>query len=444
VAITDYQPQRTPEGTSPPLRLWLDTEHRRIALAIKQLVEDIAAAGGGVTDHGALTGLSDDDHPQYPLLASPETISGAWTFSDTVTLTDASVAALIGADNAELRFGAGGDDLAIYHNGTNNWIDGNTGGLVLNGVSSTVFIQTDGVNRVHVIPNGDTVLDDNAGTQQFSITTDGPTYRDQGGTERFVGIAFNPFKPSNVNASQDITRADVGRTINCATGSVTFTLQAESEAGWIVGDTIEFTAQTTGTVTIATEGSGIRIWRGDGNAIDTVTTLDLFRSGRILVQYIGSDLWDVVRGSEDTTEAYEPPLAWQDADLVITSNAAFQDTDLLIPLTAGIYKIEARLYLNVHATPDMEVQLTYTGTTTTFKSDVNIHNTSTSTAFMNYDASIPHVAGMTSTAPYVIWWTAFIEVSDSGNLKIQARQGTSSGTAVTFYKGSWLEVEQLS
>jgi len=39
--------------------------------------------GGGVTDHGALTGLSDDDHPQYPQAATAETISGAWVFANT-------------------------------------------------------------------------------------------------------------------------------------------------------------------------------------------------------------------------------------------------------------------------------------------------------------------------------------------------------------------------
>ena len=35
------------------------------------------------TDHGALTGLADDDHSQYPLLGSTETITGVWTFSAT-------------------------------------------------------------------------------------------------------------------------------------------------------------------------------------------------------------------------------------------------------------------------------------------------------------------------------------------------------------------------
>lgn len=34
--------------------------------------------------HGGLTGLGDNDHPQYPLKGSPETITGAWTFNQTV------------------------------------------------------------------------------------------------------------------------------------------------------------------------------------------------------------------------------------------------------------------------------------------------------------------------------------------------------------------------
>ena len=32
---------------------------------VKLLIVPPAGAGGGVTDHGALTGLGDDDHPQY-------------------------------------------------------------------------------------------------------------------------------------------------------------------------------------------------------------------------------------------------------------------------------------------------------------------------------------------------------------------------------------------
>lgn len=40
-----------------------------------------------VTDHGALTGLGDDDHPQYAALADDETVTGKWTFDDYTTFS---------------------------------------------------------------------------------------------------------------------------------------------------------------------------------------------------------------------------------------------------------------------------------------------------------------------------------------------------------------------
>lgn len=56
-------------------------EHER---AIRRLRQSLARAGGGVADHGALTGLGDDDHSQYALLdgsnmpfSSDVTIRGA-------------------------------------------------------------------------------------------------------------------------------------------------------------------------------------------------------------------------------------------------------------------------------------------------------------------------------------------------------------------------------
>ena len=45
------------------------------SVVVAQVVEPGGTAGGGVTDHGALTGLSDDDHPQY--LKASEVVAGA-------------------------------------------------------------------------------------------------------------------------------------------------------------------------------------------------------------------------------------------------------------------------------------------------------------------------------------------------------------------------------
>lgn len=55
-----------------------------------QLGTGLLIAGGmlvldsSALDHGNLAGLSDNDHPQYPLSASSETISGDWTFTGAI------------------------------------------------------------------------------------------------------------------------------------------------------------------------------------------------------------------------------------------------------------------------------------------------------------------------------------------------------------------------
>jgi hypothetical protein len=42
-------------------------------------------------DHGNLAGLTDDDHPQYPLITFPETISGDWSFTGALTFERAAI-----------------------------------------------------------------------------------------------------------------------------------------------------------------------------------------------------------------------------------------------------------------------------------------------------------------------------------------------------------------
>lgn len=52
------------------------------------LVDDLpGGGGGGVTDHGALTGLSDNDHPQYELAADLAAIAESGSASDLITGT---------------------------------------------------------------------------------------------------------------------------------------------------------------------------------------------------------------------------------------------------------------------------------------------------------------------------------------------------------------------
>lgn len=75
-----------------------------------QLGTGLVIAGGllvldtSAIDHGSLFGLGDDDHPQYPLSASPETISGDWTFTGELLFERATISLLfsesdVGADD---------------------------------------------------------------------------------------------------------------------------------------------------------------------------------------------------------------------------------------------------------------------------------------------------------------------------------------------------------
>lgn len=58
---------------------------------------------GHTHDHGTLTGLADNDHPQYPLKAGTETISGAWTFTTDLTIgSDAIVGSNSGTNANDL------------------------------------------------------------------------------------------------------------------------------------------------------------------------------------------------------------------------------------------------------------------------------------------------------------------------------------------------------
>lgn len=60
---------------------------------------------------------------------------------------------LLGADNKELRFGTGGDDMALYHDGTNSYIDGNTGHLIMRGNGSSSLIFRDGSDVAQLLVN---------------------------------------------------------------------------------------------------------------------------------------------------------------------------------------------------------------------------------------------------------------------------------------------------
>ena len=96
-----------------------------------------AAEGGGVTDHGALTGLSDDDHPQY-LKLSGGTLTGNLTIGGTYPYLYGNNLTVQATGNAYLRAGSGGN----Y--GVTVWSGGET--TIYNG-TATNFKALGGYNE---------------------------------------------------------------------------------------------------------------------------------------------------------------------------------------------------------------------------------------------------------------------------------------------------------
>lgn len=134
-------------------------------------------------------------------------------------------------------------------------------------------------------------------------------------------------------------------------------------------------------------------------------------------------------------------LAVQEADQVTTNNNVFQDTDLVIPLTAGTWRMEAFLDFTPNATPDMEIRLTFTGTQT----DVALyrHFARGGTVGEESTFALPFDLTFTVTGRGIMRYWLKIEVSVAGDLKVQTRQVTSSATANTFWRGSWMRAVPL-
>nr|BDD47567.1 hypothetical protein 1 [bacterium] len=139
--------------------------------------------GAIITDHGALGGLGDDDHPQYAQNGSNEVIGGAWTFNQTVVgqnpvagnhlATKSYVDGVTNNDHGSLG-GLGDDDHTQY-------LHLNKGGQTLQqnlGVAGGVTV--DGVNisiHTHSGTLGKSVASrafhDNNGSQDITDTIGG-------------------------------------------------------------------------------------------------------------------------------------------------------------------------------------------------------------------------------------------------------------------------------
>jgi hypothetical protein len=185
------------------------------------------------------------------------------------------------------------------------------------------------------------------------------------------------------------------------------------------------------------------IWDAAGDMVigtgsDTAARVPIGSSGNVWTSNGTTATWAPPSGSSSVQMAY------QAADAVYTTDDTYNDTDLLVPLEASaVYALEWLLYTTSNSVPDMKVQSNYTGTAADFSSFNGSNNTAaTSTTTSTY--ALGPIWTFNTNTSQVSSGFGQIQTTTSGNFSIQAAQVTSSGTSVTFKKGSWLRVTKLN
>lgn len=305
----------------------------------------------GVTDHGALTGLSDDDHSAvYPGIADTESITGAWTFSglnkfyvsgtqanlnlnDSDATTDEQnwiiransgvMSILTAADatpttsaNTFMQFQRtataatdiraltnfyvrGGNPLRIYDSGNTDygaWTHDGTDFLLSLTTTANYYISghTQGVK----IGSGIYLAEqsaadaDIAGFGQVWISSDTPCtpwYTDDAGNDYPLGFAaYRTFANQTDTVDQYYVN---GAWYSDNATAYTLTLEASSSTAFPVGAQFTIWNEGSGTLTI-NEGTGDTLWLLDGSAVtDTAGGCTMAQGGYATVIRKSAATW---------------------------------------------------------------------------------------------------------------------------------------------------------
>ncbi len=142
-------------------------------------IEFSSGSSGASTDHGGLTGLVDDDHTQYGLLAGraggQTLIGGTGTTDDLIFQTTSGV----GAAGADMRFLVGNDG------GTEALTVSNNGSVGVGTTTPSAKLDVNGDMKGSVLGLGGAVADT---TNKFSINTSNLLFNNGGGS---IDATFN-------------------------------------------------------------------------------------------------------------------------------------------------------------------------------------------------------------------------------------------------------------
>jgi hypothetical protein len=186
--------------------------------------------GGGVTDHGALDGLADDDHSQYHTDARAD----AWLAAGHETTYDHSLIGTGGSfgDNIPLEFGDAPDYWLVYNSAGTQFelrstdIDGaGTNGLVMSVADGTKDVNFAGeidVARGRVTALGAQIIYDgevNGFTRSIFFGSGGQSLSHTAGTEGYYNLGFGARALENITTGQHNVACGNAALISLNTGT---------------------------------------------------------------------------------------------------------------------------------------------------------------------------------------------------------------------------------
>lgn len=123
----------------------------------------ITAASGGVTDHGALTGLGDDDHAQYAMLAGRgggQTVRGGTAAGENLTLESTSHATKGRVYLTSKIYADGATGMLVLTNGgsTISLSNSNYDLLIISPIATAQFRMTAWINDIYFENTADGIL----------------------------------------------------------------------------------------------------------------------------------------------------------------------------------------------------------------------------------------------------------------------------------------------
>lgn len=182
------------------------------AVNVQDALEEVLAEAAGVTDHGALSGLGDDDHPQYTLTAEAQAMADAAEAAAEATAAAALAAHLADAADAHDASAVSIVDAGTYFTGTD--VESALQELAAGGGIAGVEILDDGVVvatrptlNFHEGSGVTLTIADDAGNDEVDVTitasggvpgSHGVNHQDGGGDEISIqGLAGTPLELTN-------------------------------------------------------------------------------------------------------------------------------------------------------------------------------------------------------------------------------------------------------